>query len=71
MAYSVRFKTLEARVIVLRKQFLPARFSPSGAYSPAEFDNARAYRMLVHAELEHYLEPIYEVVESDESVVIP
>jgi hypothetical protein len=56
MANSGRFKALQARVDELRTRFLPATFSQSGTYTPAELDNARAFRMLVHAELEHFLE---------------
>lgn len=56
MAYSARYKTLESRISELRKQFLPKTFSSSGSYSSKELDNARAFRVLVHAELEHYFE---------------
>lgn len=40
----------------LRKQFLPSRFSPTGSYTRAQYDNFLAYRVLVHAEIEQYLE---------------
>ena len=56
MANSVRFKALRARVDELRDRFLPVTFSSTGNYSSAELDNARAFRMLVHAELEHFFE---------------
>lgn len=56
MAYSSRFKHLDVRVRELRKRFLPAQFSNTGVYSADALDNARAFRMLVHAELESYFE---------------
>ncbi|TAL33586.1 MAG: hypothetical protein EPN98_11300 [Phenylobacterium sp.] len=49
-------KALELRLAALRAQFLPASFSGTGTYSSAQLDNARAYRLLVHAEIESYLE---------------
>lgn len=56
MAYSSRLKSLERRIVALRKAFLPAQFSPQGLYSDQVLDNARAFRVLVHAEIEHYIE---------------
>src|SRR6267143_3881061 len=56
MANSARFKALQLRVRELRNRFLPANFSQSGHYSATELDNARAFRVLVHAELEHFFE---------------
>lgn len=56
MAYSARFKHLETRAKELRKRFLPAKFSSTGTYSAEALDKARAFRMLVHAELESYFE---------------
>jgi hypothetical protein len=56
MALSAEFKALKARVATLRKQFLPLQFSPTGAYTNEELDNARAFRILVHADLENYFE---------------
>ncbi len=56
MANSGRFKALQARVDELRNRFLPVSFSQSGNYTKAELDNARAFRMLVHAEIEHFFE---------------
>jgi hypothetical protein len=40
----------------LRKHFLPATFAPTGIYSRLQQDKVRGYRLLVHAELESYLE---------------
>lgn len=56
MANSSRFRSLQARVNELRGRFLPAVFSPSGQYSATELDHARAFRVLVHAELEYFFE---------------
>lgn len=56
MAYSQRFKALEKRAVSLRKQFLPSKFSSSGSYTQQQLDNARAYRVLIHAEIEHFFE---------------
>jgi hypothetical protein len=56
MANSGRFRALQSRVSELRNRFLPVSFSQSGDYSETELDNARAFRVLVHAELEHFFE---------------
>ncbi|MDD5461114.1 MAG: HEPN domain-containing protein [Methylococcales bacterium] len=37
---------------------LPSTFSPTGNYKDRELDRARGYRLLVHAEIESYLEDI-------------
>lgn len=37
---------------------LPAKFSPTGDYSLRQLDRSRGYRVLVHAEIEAYLEDI-------------
>ncbi len=44
------------RLRYLRAHFLPRRFSPTGSYLDSEVDMALAYRLLVHAEIEAYLE---------------
>ena len=58
MALSARFKELRSRLTELRKHFLPNRFSDTGEYSERQLDRARGYRLLVHAEIESYLEDI-------------
>lgn len=55
---SNRFKELRARLRELRLHLLPANFSPTGDYTDRQQDRARGYRLLVHAELESYLEDI-------------
>jgi hypothetical protein len=51
-----RYRELERRLKKLRHRFLPRLFSPTGDYTDRELDLARAYRLLVHAEIEAYLE---------------
>jgi HEPN superfamily RiboL-PSP-like protein len=53
---SARFLQLSRRAKKLRQIFLPKNFSPTGAYTSRQLDLARAYRLLVHAEIESYLE---------------
>jgi hypothetical protein len=53
---SARFLQLARRAKKLRQIFLPKNFSPTGVYSPRQLDLVRAYRLLVHAEIESYLE---------------
>jgi hypothetical protein len=47
---------MESALKTLRKQFLPVAFDPTGNYSPEVLAQARAYRVLAHAEVEHFLE---------------
>jgi hypothetical protein len=56
MARSRRFIALLKRLDTLRHHFLPEAFSPIGQYDVREYDLARAYVLLVHAEIESYLE---------------
>ena len=58
MARSSRFRNLEKRLAEACKHFLPARFSPTGIYTVRQLDRARAYRLLVHAEIESFIEDI-------------
>jgi hypothetical protein len=53
---SVRFRQLERRLKKLQQRFLPPVFSPIGDYSETQLDYARGFRLLVHAEMEAYLE---------------
>src|SRR5581483_10138638 len=53
---SARYRALSQRVKQLEKRFLPKVFSPTGQYSSRRIDMVRAYRLLVHAEIESYLE---------------
>jgi hypothetical protein len=55
-ARSSRFKDLERELKLLRKQLLPAKFSPTGVYPDRTITRTFAYRVLVHAEIEEYLE---------------
>lgn len=49
------FNGLDKRVKTLGDRLLPA-ISPTGTYTDAQFDFVRAYIVLVHAEIETYLE---------------
>ena len=58
MATSARFVDLRQRLTALRKHMLPATFSPTGSYTERQIDRTKGYRLLVHAEIEAYLEDI-------------
>ncbi len=58
------FNALEARVKKLKKRFFPPLKNPP-RYTPAQQDFMRALRMLVHAEIEHYLEAICKRLAGD------
>ncbi len=53
---TARFRELERRLKKLRTRFLPKAFSPTGDYTDRALDLARGYRLLVHAEIEAFLE---------------
>jgi len=46
---------LATRLIALRTHLLP-QFTPTGTYTDEELDRTRAFRVLVHAEIESYVE---------------
>lgn len=58
MAQSTRYRELQRRVKEVRQHLLPTRFSPTGEYSNRVYDRARAYRLMVHAELEACIEDL-------------
>ncbi|MFP5194105.1 HEPN domain-containing protein [Alcaligenes faecalis] len=58
MSQSSRFQEMESRLTELRRNMLPDEFSPTGDYTDKDLDLARGYRLLVHAEIESYLEDI-------------
>lgn len=58
MSVSSRFKDMRSRLAELRTHMLPRKFSPTGAYTDRQLDLARGYRLLVHAEIESYLEDV-------------
>ncbi len=60
MRQSRRFRSLQRRVEQLRRAFLPRRYSDTGAYAQPVIDRARAFRLLVHAEFESYIEDIVQ-----------
>ncbi len=58
MQLSERYKELKSRLRELRHHLLPATFSPTGDYTDRQLDRTRGYRLLVHAEIESYLEDV-------------
>jgi len=58
MPLSSRYKEMVIRLRELRKHMLPAKFSLTAEYSDRQLDYARGYRLLVHAEIESYIEDI-------------
>jgi hypothetical protein len=62
MRQTIRFVELRKRLIELRRRMLPKKFSPTGDYSERQKDHARGYRLLVHAEIESYIEDIAKEV---------
>ena len=56
MTISTRYKELKEETTRLRKDLLPMRFNRSGRYSRQVVTKTLAYRVLVHAEIEAYLE---------------
>lgn len=62
---SKHYSRLILRLGQLRKHLLPATFSATNVYTPQELDGARAYRVLAHAEIEHYVEiRVLEIAEA-------
>lgn len=57
MSYIRRFNHLKSRLQELENNFLPP-IKMSGNYSKIELDNIRAFCVLVHAELEAFLEDV-------------
>jgi hypothetical protein len=58
MAQSSRFRELRTRVTELREHLLPRTFDPTGVYTDRQYDRARAFRVLAHAEIEACLEDL-------------
>lgn len=58
MAQSNYLRSLSTRCRRLRRHFLPATYSPTGDYTDRQYDRTAAYRVLVHAEFEHYFEEV-------------
>jgi len=49
-------ENLITRLNQLKIRLLPYRTSPTGNYNDIQLEKARSYRVLVHAEIEHFLE---------------
>jgi len=54
MPVSIFYKNLKKRILTLRKQFLD--FLPNDSPLPKNQDAMRAFKLLVHAEIESYIE---------------
>lgn len=54
-----RFDDLVERIDELHFRFVPS-LDPTGSYSDAQYDDMRAFRLLVHSEIEKYLELLLE-----------
>ncbi|WP_405537214.1 hypothetical protein OG787_30490 [Streptomyces sp. NBC_00075] len=60
---SSRFQDLDTRITDLEKYFIPSPFDPMGSYDDAVYEHTRAFRVLVHAEFEAFIEDrVIEVV---------
>ncbi len=55
---STLYASLTHRIDELRRHMLPATFSDIGDYTEGERDIALGFRVLAHAEIEHYLEEL-------------
>ncbi|MFD7668088.1 HEPN domain-containing protein [Streptomyces sp. NPDC059788] len=63
MMTSLRFQELETRVADLEKYLIPSPFDPMGSYDDVVYEQTRAFRVLVHAEFEAFIEDrVIEVV---------
>jgi len=58
MANSPQYKELKKRIRELKRHLLPTTFSDTGDYPERVRDRTRGFRVLVHAEIENYLEDL-------------
>ncbi len=59
MSTKPRFAQLSERIDELHFRFVPS-LDPTGSYSDAEYDAMSAFRLLVHAEIERFIESLVE-----------
>ena len=59
MSTTPRFAELNERIDDLHFRFVPP-LEPTGTYSEAEYDSMSAFRLLVHAEIERFIEALVE-----------
>ena len=59
MSTTPRFAELVERIDDLQFRFVPP-LDPTGTYSDAEYDAMSAFRLLVHAEIERFIESLVE-----------
>lgn len=60
--HTQNYIALKCRVEKLRKVYLPKQFSPTGTYNDVVYEKVRAYKVLVHAEMEFYFEEIALII---------
>lgn len=56
------YRNLCKRFEKLQIAFLPKEFSPTGEYEDCVFERTRAYKAMIHAELESYFEEIGKAI---------
>lgn len=59
MSTTPRFAELAERIDDLHFRFVPP-LDPTGTYSDAQYDAMSAFRLLVHAEIERFIESLIE-----------
>ena len=59
MGVKFRFTDLNERIDELHFRFVP-QLDPTGTYSDADYDRMSAFRLLVHAEIERFIELVVE-----------
>lgn len=59
MSTRPRFAELSERIDELHFRFVPS-LDPTGSYSDADYDAMSAFRLLVHAEIERFIESLVE-----------
>lgn len=55
---SAALRKLEKDVWALRMKYLPARFSPTGNYSPDQYTDTASFILAAHAGMESYIEQL-------------
>ena len=62
--HTEKYIGLQRRLKKLREVYLPPHFSPTGAYKDSAYEKVRAYKVLVHAEIEYYFEETALIIAS-------
>lgn len=70
-AKSPQLVRLEAELSRLKKLLLPGKFNPTGSYPDRVFSKTLSYRVLVHAEIEEYIEErVWELAVNSNNALI-